>query len=42
MENDPKIDPSFGITAEEVKKQEKEMMAYDSEFRSDLNSCVSL
>jgi hypothetical protein len=32
MENDPKIDPSFGITAEEVKKQEKEMMAYDSEF----------
>ena len=34
MENDPKIHPSFSISAEEVKKQEKEMMAYDSECYS--------
>ena len=42
MESDPKIDPSFDITAEEVKKQEKEMMAYDSKCHSDLNCFISL
>ena len=31
MESDPKLNPDFGISHETVRKQEKEMMTYDSE-----------
>ena len=32
MESDPKLNPEFGISHDTVRKQEKEMMMYDSEF----------
>ena len=31
MESNPKIDPKLGIDGDEVRKQEKDMMTYQSE-----------
>ena len=39
MESDPKLNPEFGISNETVRKQEKEMMTYDSESSCSMLFC---
>ena len=39
MESDPKLNPEFGNSNQTVRKQEKEMMTYDSESSCSMLFC---